>query len=125
MSRLSRRDFVKATAVGLGASPALRAVPGVAWAQGSDLIRVGLIGCGGRGTGAAKDIVTGAENVEIVAMGDLFPDRLGSRTAESRPSTSRRALGSVPDLLDEGVAHASAGVAAGVLERLAGLRLPD
>src|SRR5574341_22111 len=76
MNKLSRRDFVKTTAFGLGASSALGAVPTFAWAQGSDLIRVGLIGCGGRGTGAANDIVTGAEGVEIVAMGDLFPDRL-------------------------------------------------
>jgi len=47
---------------------------------GSDRIRVGLIGCGGRGTGAAFDSANSAEGVEIVAMGDLFEDRLkGSR----------------------------------------------
>jgi predicted dehydrogenase len=67
---------VKSAAAAVGASTALGSVPSFAWAHGSDVIRVGLIGCGGRGTGAANDIVTGAEGVEIVAMGDLFPDRL-------------------------------------------------
>ena len=37
---------------------------------------MGVIGCGGRGTGAAIDCVKAAPNIEIVAMGDLFPDRL-------------------------------------------------
>ncbi len=43
-------------------------------------LRIGVIGCGGRGTGAAINCVESAENVEIVALGDLFQDRLdGSR----------------------------------------------
>jgi predicted dehydrogenase len=50
-------------------------------AAGSDRIRVGLIGCGGRGTGAAAQAVSAAPNVKLVAMGDAFKDRLdGSRT---------------------------------------------
>jgi myo-inositol 2-dehydrogenase / D-chiro-inositol 1-dehydrogenase len=39
---------------------------------GSDRIRVGLVGCGGRGTGAAQNCVDSAPGVEIVAIGDLF-----------------------------------------------------
>jgi predicted dehydrogenase len=50
-------------------------IPG-AWAAGTDEIRVGLIGCGGRGTGAAKNAVMAAEGVTIVAMADAFKDRL-------------------------------------------------
>jgi predicted dehydrogenase len=43
----------------------------------AEVIRVGVIGCGGRGSGAANDIMrAGGEGVQIVAMGDLFPDRL-------------------------------------------------
>src|SRR5687768_2489579 len=43
----------------------------------AEVIRVGVIGCGGRGSGAARDIMrAGGEGVRIVAMGDLFPDRL-------------------------------------------------
>ena len=49
--------------------------PGV-FAAGSDKIRVGVIGCGSRGTGAAKNCVESSPNVEIVALGDTFRDRL-------------------------------------------------
>lgn len=42
----------------------------------ADKIKVGLIGCGGRGTGAAIDAVHAAPNVEIVALGDVFRDHL-------------------------------------------------
>ncbi len=40
------------------------------------LLRVGVVGCGGRGSGAAADAVQAAPNVEIYAMADLFRDRL-------------------------------------------------
>ncbi|MBI2614082.1 MAG: Gfo/Idh/MocA family oxidoreductase [Gemmatimonadetes bacterium] len=82
MSRLSRRDFVRTTAAAVGASSALGAMPSFAWAKGSDVIRVGLIGCGGRGTGAAGDIVAADAGAEMVAMGDLFQDRLAKAQAQ-------------------------------------------
>jgi predicted dehydrogenase len=47
-------------------------------AAGSDEIRVGLIGCGGRGSGAADQVLRAAPNVKLVAMGDAFRDRLDS-----------------------------------------------
>ena len=73
----TRRDFVKTSATAaLGVSAGLMATSNYAYAAGSDTIRVGLVGCGGRGTGAARDAVQAAEGVEIVAMGDLFDDRL-------------------------------------------------
>jgi predicted dehydrogenase len=74
---LSRRQFLHASAAaGVLASP----LASSAYAQGSGKLRVGLVGCGGRGTGAAIDHLTANENVELVAMGDLFADRLkGSR----------------------------------------------
>ncbi len=72
---VTRSDFIKASAaISLAAM-----VPGAAaraFAQGSDKIQVGLIGCGGRGTGAAIDCLGSAEGVELVAMGDLFKDHL-------------------------------------------------
>jgi predicted homoserine dehydrogenase-like protein len=46
------------------------------FAAGSDRLRIGLIGCGGRGEGAAKDCINAAKGVELVAMGDLFKDRM-------------------------------------------------
>ncbi len=47
-----------------------------AHAAGSDIIRIGLIGCGGRGTGAAGQALRADPNVKLVAMGDAFADRL-------------------------------------------------
>jgi len=43
-----------------------------AHAQGSDRIKVGLVGCGGRGRGAARQAVEAAPNVQVVAVGDVF-----------------------------------------------------
>src|SRR5215475_3389370 len=43
---------------------------------GKEKLRAGLVGCGGRGTQAVVDMLTGNENVELVAMGDLFEDAL-------------------------------------------------
>ncbi len=51
------------------------AVP-LAEARGSDTIRVGVVGCGGRGSGAANDCVKSSPGVKIVALADAFEDRL-------------------------------------------------
>ena len=59
-----------------------------AYAGGSDAIRVGLVGCGGRGTGAARDCAESAEGVSIVAMADLFRDRLEDRRAPLKEAIS-------------------------------------
>ncbi|MHC4415648.1 MAG: Gfo/Idh/MocA family protein, partial [Planctomycetota bacterium] len=48
----------------------------LAHAAGSDTIRVGLIGCGGRGTGAAVQALNADSGVAVTAMGDVFEDRL-------------------------------------------------
>jgi predicted dehydrogenase len=71
---INRRDFVRAA----GATALAAAFPpgfGV-FAAGSDTIKVGVIGCGGRGTGAAIDCLKAAPGVEVVALGDLVPDRV-------------------------------------------------
>jgi predicted dehydrogenase len=74
---VNRRDFLRTSvAATAGLAATFGSSPVWAHAAGSDTIRVGLIGCGGRGTGAARDCVTAAPGVEIVAMGDLFPDRV-------------------------------------------------
>ncbi len=82
---VTRRTFIKTTAAAtVGLSAGLMASENVAYAAGSDRLRVGLVGCGGRGTGAARDAVMAAEGVEIVAMGDLFEDRLEQSRAVLR-----------------------------------------
>jgi predicted dehydrogenase len=73
----SRRDFLKTTtAAATTAALATSLLPGSAYAAGSDVIKVGLIGCGGRGTQAAENVLQSAQGVEIVAIGDVFEDRL-------------------------------------------------
>jgi predicted dehydrogenase len=67
---------MKTAATAAAGVAALHAVSPRAYAQGSDKIRVGLIGCGGRGTGAARDCVAAGPNVQITALGDLFADRM-------------------------------------------------
>ncbi len=75
---VSRRNFLAKSA---GAAGVLT-LPNFAFASGSDVIRVGVIGCGGRGSGAAMDNATANPSVVIWAMGDMFEDRLtGSRNA--------------------------------------------
>ena len=83
---VSRRGFIKTS---LGASLAA-AIPGGLGlhAAGSDAIRIGVIGCGGRGTGATIDCLNAAPGVEVVVMGDLFMDRIDSslkRIREAHP----------------------------------------
>jgi predicted dehydrogenase len=73
----SRREFIKTTGK-LAAVSALAnvAIPRV-HAAGSDLIQVALIGCGGRGGGAAANALSVKRGpVSLVAMADLFPERL-------------------------------------------------
>ncbi|MEM6345983.1 MAG: Gfo/Idh/MocA family oxidoreductase [Bacteroidota bacterium] len=76
-SKLNRRDFVKGSALAMGG---LMAAPLGARAMGhltgSDTIKIGLIGCGGRGTGAALQALSTDQNVQLVAMADAFRDRL-------------------------------------------------
>lgn len=71
-----RRDFLKSAAF-LGGAAALASFPLTgAYAAGNDEIKVALIGCGGRGTGAAFDAMATGHNIRIVAMADVFRDRL-------------------------------------------------
>jgi len=83
---LTRRAFVKSAAV---AAVTIGAIPRV-FAAGSDSIRVGLVGCGNRGTGAAMNAVVASPGVEIVALGDVFPDRVASCLARLRDPSGQK-----------------------------------
>lgn len=74
--RVSRRAFLKSSAAGAAALGSLAAGAGPVFAAGSDRIRVGLVGCGNRGTGAAMNCVLSSPGVEIVALGDVFQDKI-------------------------------------------------
>jgi len=82
----SRRDFLKsstAAMAGLVAAPALGSNFQVG---GSDVIKVGLIGCGGRGSGAASQALKADKGVRLVAMADAFADRLDRSLANLKKS---------------------------------------
>jgi predicted dehydrogenase len=71
----SRRDFLTASATG-AAALALAGFTPAAHAAGGDTLKIGLIGCGGRGTGAATQALHADPNVKLIAMADAFPDRI-------------------------------------------------
>ena len=73
----TRRKFLKSTAALAGGALASKLTTGeVAYAGGSDIIRVGMIGCGGRNTGAAAQALTADPGTRLVAMCDIFMDRV-------------------------------------------------
>ena len=75
----TRRDFVKNTSIiagGLIAAPLLGHTNFFSGAD--DVIKMALVGCGGRGTGAAMQALLTKQNVKLVAMADAFRDRLDS-----------------------------------------------
>lgn len=71
----SRREFLKSS-VAATAAIGTMASPGHAHTAGDDKLKVGLIGCGGRGTGAAIDALHADPRAEITALGDTFIDRI-------------------------------------------------
>ncbi len=75
MTSFNRRQFISTTAMTAAIAATL---PRRAYAAASpaNRLRLGLVGCGGRGYGAAADALLADPNVELVAMADLFPDRL-------------------------------------------------
>ncbi len=97
-SSATRRDFLKTSTVltvGSAAATGLGFMPN-AHAAGSDVLKVGLIGCGGRGSGAAEQSITSSSNVKLYAMGDAFKDHL----EEARKRLSK-AHGDKVDVADE------------------------
>lgn len=72
----TRRDFIRASST---AAAFALAAPGIlvresAFAANGDTLKVGLIGCGGRGTGAAGNALTADKNIVLTAVGDAFPE---------------------------------------------------
>ena len=84
-SPVTRRSFLKssalaASAVGIGTLDLSRS----AHAAGSDVIRVGMIGCGGRNSGAIVQALTADKGARLVAMCDIFAERIGEKLAAIR-----------------------------------------
>src|SRR4051794_2426691 len=87
----SRRQFLKTTGTVAAASALAGFQPMAVHAAGNDLIQVALVGCGGRGSGAAMNaLATSTGPIKLVAMADAFPDRLNaSYTAISQAATKQ------------------------------------
>jgi predicted dehydrogenase len=82
---MSRRDLIKATG-GVAVASALAgvAIPAV-HAAGGDIVNLALVGCGGRGTGAAADAMRTKGPTRLLAMADVFQDRIrGSQRSLKR-----------------------------------------
>jgi predicted dehydrogenase len=71
----TRRDFLTGAAATAAGATLATLIPPV-HAAGNDMLRVGLIGCGSRGTGAAEQALRADKNVKLVTMGDMFADKL-------------------------------------------------
>lgn len=81
---ISRRSFLnRATTVG-AASTLTIVRPELVRGAGKEMLKAGVVGCGGRGTQAVADFLTGSENTEVTVMGDLFEDRLEKSLRELR-----------------------------------------
>ncbi|MDO8540268.1 MAG: Gfo/Idh/MocA family oxidoreductase [Opitutaceae bacterium] len=87
----SRRNFLK-TSAGLAASLATLGITRSAYAAGNDRIRIGLIGCGSRGTAATINALDADPGVHLVAMADLFAGRLTASLAKIKAHCPDRTL---------------------------------
>ncbi len=92
-AHVSRRSFIKTTS--LAATVGSLSVARSAHAAGDDVLRVGLIGCGGRGTGAAVNALAADPNTKITALADVFDERLRISQAALQKRDPARAR--VPD----------------------------
>ncbi len=73
----TRRDFLKTSALIGGALIGPAILPGKMYGAGNDApLKIGLIGCGGRGTGAAGEALKADKDVTLTAMGDVFEEKL-------------------------------------------------
>ena len=90
-SSISRRKFLKGSAAGAGAA-ALGGLPigQCAYAAGTDMIKIGLIGCGGRGTQAAQNAMNAGKEIQLTAMAELFRDRLESSLEQLKTAKEKQ-----------------------------------
>jgi len=78
MAESSRRDFLTTAAAGATALTGSQTLTAGLYAGGSDLLKIGLVGCGGRGTGAASQALKADSGAELVAVADAFEDQAQS-----------------------------------------------
>lgn len=96
---ISRRDFARASALAAGFA-ILSGKSGVAAQSATDTLKIGLIGCGGRGGGAVVNCLVKNENVRFIAMADVFEDHLKKRRSDIESNTDPRVKSKV-DIQEE------------------------
>lgn len=97
---MSRRSFIRKSALTASGAALTSALRQGAYAAGSDELKIGLVGCGGRGSGAAMQALTATEYpVKLWAMGDLFADQIeASHSMLSSGAEGRYDRSSFPSL---------------------------
>src|SRR5690606_27729512 len=73
---INRRKFIKSTGAVIGGATVLNFGFATPLFAKNETLKVGLVGCGGRGTGAASQALKADPNVELTAMADIFQDHL-------------------------------------------------
>ncbi len=74
--KTTRREFLRSTATAASLAALVAGTRTRAYAAGGNTIRLGLIGCGGRGTGAAAQALNACNRAKLVAVADAFQDQL-------------------------------------------------
>ncbi len=91
-SRHTRRGFLKASAA---AATAASSIGRTAHAAGNDTLKIGMVGCGGRCSGAAMDAMNADPGTKLVAMCDLFMNRVDEKRKSLKGQKSNQV--DVPD----------------------------
>ncbi|MCU1274900.1 MAG: oxidoreductase domain protein [Bryobacterales bacterium] len=82
-----RRDFLKTTgAIGGALVTGFPAI--LSGAPAANALKVGLVGCGGRGTGAAAEALKADDYAELTAMADVFPEKIEASLSELRQASA-------------------------------------
>ncbi|MEJ7645023.1 MAG: Gfo/Idh/MocA family oxidoreductase [Chryseolinea sp.] len=100
--KTNRRSFVKQSSLIAGGLIAAPLISNAGYFSSvDDTIKVALVGCGGRGTGAATQALLSKQNVKLVAMADAFRDRLDDSykilTSDDNDGGNVKAKVNVPD----------------------------
>ena len=88
----TRRDFLKRSAFIAGAATGASHIARNAYAAGSDVLKIGMIGCGGRCTGAAVEALTADPGTQLVAMCDILDERIQSKRERLKQQFKERVV---------------------------------
>ena len=91
-SQTTRRQFIHSTVAASAVAATGLSLARSAHAAGDDTIKIGVVGCGGRGVGAALNAMDADPSVRLVAMSDLFANRVTGRRAAIQTSKPKQCV---------------------------------